>query len=138
MLSPEIYEEFIIPILLRKNKNNLDIEHDFHHCGTGQKLFPVIAKYFKLKSVHAVTYPTLEIAKIREDVGENVRVIANIDDGILKYGKPEDIRYIVKQLLTDKVKASGGMAIMSGDLVRGVNMDNMFVLYDAIKEYGRY
>ena len=138
MLSPETYEEFIIPILLRKNKNSLDKKHDFHHCGVGQKLFPVIAKYFKINSVHAVTYPTLNIEKIREDVGEDAWVIVCLDEGILKYGKPDDVRYAVKQLLTDKVKGSGGISIMSGDLVRGVNMDNMYVLYDAIREYGCY
>jgi hypothetical protein len=46
------------------------------------------------------------------------------------------VRYAVKSLLTDSLKRSGPLTLISGDLLPGTRMDNLHALYEAVKEFG--
>ena len=136
MLSPAMYEKFILPILLEKNRGRENEGHVFHHCGRGQQLFPIVSRHFKLHTIHALTYPLLDIERIRREVGPDVHLIALISDGIVNLGTADDVRYAVKSLLTDTLKRSGPLSLISGDLLPGTRMDNLHVLYESVKEFG--
>ena len=138
MLSPAMYEKFILPILLEKNRGKLHVPQFFHHCGRGQHLFPIVNRHFKLHTLHALTFPLLDIERIREEVGDEVHIIAAIEDGIVNLGKADDVRYAVKKMLTPGLKSRGRLTLISGDMLPGTNMDNLHVLYEAVKEFGRY
>lgn len=138
MLSPALYEKFILPILLEKNRGQQHAPQFFHHCGRGQHLFPIVNRHFKLHTVHALTFPLLDLERIRAEVGDEVYLIAALDDGILHLGKPDDVRYAVKTMLTPKLKGRGRLSLMSGDLLPGTNLENLHVLYESVKEFGGY
>ena len=136
MLSPAMYEKFILPILLEKNRGRTSEPQLFHHCGRGQHLFPIVSRHFKLQTLHALTYPLLDIERIRREVGPDAHLIVLISDGILNLGTAADVRDAVKSLLTDRLKQSGPLTLISGDLLPGTKMDNLHVLYEAVKEFG--
>ncbi|MCF7688567.1 MAG: uroporphyrinogen decarboxylase family protein [Cephaloticoccus sp.] len=138
MLSPAMFEKFILPILLEKNRDKLHVPQLFHHCGRGQHLFPIINRHFKLHTLHALTFPLLDLERIREEVGDEVHMIAAISDGIVNLGKPDDVRQAVKMMLTPKLKGRGRLTLISGDLLPGTNMENLHVLYESVKEFGEY
>lgn len=138
MLSPPMYEKFILPILLEKNRDKLHVPQLFHHCGRGQHLFPILARHFKIHTLHALTYPLLDIERIRAEVGDDAHIYALISDGVLSLGKPDDVRYAVKNLLTPRLKRHGRLSLISGDLLPGTKMDNLHALYEAVKEFGQY
>ena len=138
MLSPAMYEKFILPILLEKNRGRLQVPQFFHHCGRGQHLFPIIHRHFKLHTLHALTFPLLDIERIREEVGDEVHIIALISDGIVNLGTPDDVRYAVKTMLTKKLKGRGRLTLVTGDMLPGTKMENLHVLYEAVKEFGGY
>jgi uroporphyrinogen-III decarboxylase len=138
MLSPAMYEKFILPILLDKNRGKMHVPQLFHHCGRGQHLFPILNRHFKLRMLHALTFPLLDIERIRTEVGDDVHICAAISDGIVNLGGPDDVRYAVKTMLTKRLKGRGRLTLISGDLVPGTKMENLHVLYESIKEFGGY
>ena len=138
MLSAELYAEFILPVLLKKNAAYMETKFSFHHCGRGQQLFPVIIKNFRLSEVNALTFPLLNLECIREDIGEDVMMTVLLDNGITTFGTPDDVRYAVKSMLTPRLKGRGGLRVMAGDMLRSTNTENMYAMYDAVKEFGRY
>lgn len=138
MLSPAMYEKYILPILQAKNRGKEQVPQVFHHCGRGQHLFPIVARHFKIHTLHALTYPLLDIERIRAEVGDEVHIQALIADGILSLGKPDDVRYAVKSLLTPRVKGRGRLSLITGDLLPGTKLENLHALYEAVQEFGTY
>lgn len=138
MLSAANYEEFIVPVLLKMNKGHMDVPRQLHHCGRGPHLFPVMQRYFKIDAINALTYPLLDIAKVRAQVGQDVWIDAFIDDAYINLGKPETVRQTVKDLMASGAKGAGRFRIMVGDMLKGTSLENMAVMYEAVKEFGRY
>ncbi len=139
MLSPALFEQFIIPLLFELNarRGTTPAPH-LHHCGRGAHLFPIFQRHFGLVSINALTYPLIDVAKVRRELGEDIRIYCLIEDSIIQQGPPERIREVVKELMASGVKGRGRFAIMVGDLLRDTNLDHQLALYEAVKEFGTY
>lgn len=139
MLSPETYEQFIVPhIVMIHKKQGITPPTQLHHCGRGAHLFPIIKKHFGLTVLDALTYPLLDIAKVRRDVGEEVWIRAHIEDAIIKQGPAERIRQVVEDLMRSGAKGKGRLALKVGDMLKGTPLEHRTALYEAVKEFGRY
>jgi hypothetical protein len=139
MLSPQTYEAFLVPLIVEMNERRGSQPGNWlHHCGRGAHLFPVIKKHFGLTTIHALTYPLVNIAKVRREVGEEVWIYGVIEDGIIHQGPSARIREIVKELMASGAKGTGRFALWVGDLLRGVPLGHRRALYEAVREYGRY
>ena len=111
---------------------------DLHHCGRGAHLFPVVKKHFGLRLLHALTYPLVDIAKVRRDLGEDIWIQALIEDTIVQHGPPERIRETVRDLMASGAKGKGRFALMVGDMLRGTPLEHRLALYEAVNEFGTY
>lgn len=137
MLSPALYEQFIVRVIQDVNRlHGTSPPRALHHCGRGSHLFPVIKRHFGLESIDAVTWPYVDLAKVRRELGEEVRIQALIADPIVQQGPPEQIRQAVKEVM--KAKGKGRFALMVGDMLRGTPLEHRLALYEAVKEFGRY
>ena len=137
MLSPRLYEEFIVPIIHEMNRRNgTPLPNALHHCGRGAHLFPVMQRHFPLKSIDALTFPLNDVAKVRRDLGEKVWIMAFIADSLVQAGPAGKIREAVREIM--KAKGKGRFALQLGDMLPGTPMDHRMALYEAVKEYGRY
>ena len=138
MLSPHLYEEFIVPEIERINtKRGAKAGTNLHHCGTGTHLFPIMQKHFGITAIDSLTHPIVDVAKIRADLGHDVWITAGIESDIIKSGPTERIRQAVKELLTG-AKGKGRFSMAVGDMLRGVPMDHREAYYEAAKEFGTY
>ena len=139
MISEEQYERFFVPIIKETNKRRGTTPRTgLHHCGSGTHLFPTINKHFGITSINALTYPLVDVARIRAELGEEVEISAVIAGEIVKLGPPENIRQTVKEFMATGVKGSGGLCMEVGDMLRGVPMEHRTALYESIKEFGGY
>jgi len=137
MLSAETYEQFIVPIVTECNARlGMAVPTALHHCGHGAHLFPVIKRHFGLSSIHALTWPYVDIAKVRRDLGEEVSIQALIADPIVQLGPPECIREAVKEVMG--AKGRGRFALILGDMLPGTPLEHRLALYEAVKEFGQY
>lgn len=138
MLSPELFEEFLVPIVLEMNRQRgTPVPTVLHHCGRGRQLFPVVRRRYGLTRLNALTYPLIDVAKVRRELGEDIRIDVIIQDNIIQQGPPARIREVVKELLTE-AKGRGRLAIMVGDLLRDTVLEHQVALYEAVKEFGTY
>lgn len=139
MLSAELYEEFIIPVVKEMNERIGKVpSSEFHHCGRGTHLFPAVKKHFNFNSINNLTFPMNDVAKVRNTLGEDVWVTVLIEDSIIKEGPPERIRHTVKDLMQSGAKGNGRLSLAVGDMLRGTSLENVAILYEAVKEFGTY
>ena len=137
MLSPHLYEEFIVSEIKRINqRRGTKAGTGLHHCGTGTHLFPIMQKHFGITAIDSLTHPLVDVAKVRADLGEDIWITAGIESEIIKSGPTERIRQAVKELMAAKGKARFSTAV--GDMLRGVPMDHRIAYYEAVKEFGTY
>lgn len=139
MLSPEHYEEFIVPVVRAINRQRKTLPPTFlHHCGRGSHLFPVIKRSYGLTHLHALTYPLIDIARVRRDVGEDVWIAGLLDDTVVRFGPPEQIRQLVKALMESGAKGRGRFSLVVGDMLKGTPLVHRVALYESVKEFGGY
>jgi len=139
MLSPGLYEEFIVPIIFEMSaRRGIPPSTSLHHCGRGAHLFPVMKQHFDLTSMHALTFPLLDIARVRAEIGQEVWIMAVIEDSIVRFGPPEHIRQTVKNLMESGAKGQGRFALIVGDMLRGTPIEHRTALYESVKEFGKY
>ena len=139
MLSPELYERFLVPVILEINRRRgTRGGTKLHHCGRGEHLFPVIKRCFGLTQIEALTHPYVDIARVRSAIGEDVWIIGVVADDIVMKGPPEHIRQTVKDLMASGAKGRGRLALEIGDMLPGTPMEHRVAYYEAIKEFGTY
>ena len=139
MLSVEMYEKFLVPLINEVNQRFKKKPTPFlHHCGRGSHLFPTIKKHFGIERLHAVTYPLNNVARIRKELGYETWITAVIADEIITQGPPEKIRQTVKEFLSPEVKGKGRLSIWVPGEARGIPQSHYLAVYEAVKEHGRY
>jgi hypothetical protein len=138
MLSAGTYDEFLVPLILKlAHKYGKKPSTTLHHCGRGAHLFPLVKERFGLETLHAVTWPIIDIARVRRELGYDIRVVAVIGDWILRT-TPEAVRAAVKDFLTPEVKGRGRLTIWVAGEVTEIPLENHRAVYEAVREYGRY
>lgn len=139
MLSGKMYEEFMLPVILEMNRRRgTSLPTGWHYCGNGMHLIPVFNKHYPLERLDDVTWPMLDLAEARRIVGNDVRIKAQISDGIVHNGPPAEIRRAVKDLMDSGARGDGRFVLSVGDMIRGTPMANRETYYQAVKDYGRY
>lgn len=137
MLSPDTYEQFMAPAIEDANRRiGAATPTFFHHCGRGSHLFPIIKKHFHVETINALTWPFIDIAKVRRDLGEQIWIQAILADSIVQQGPPQKIREAIQEVM--KAKGRGRLCLMVGDMLRGTPMEHRLALYEAVKEFGQY
>jgi hypothetical protein len=138
MLSAELYDEFIASLILKlAGKYGKPAGTTLHHCGRGFHLFPLVQRRFGLTTIHALTWPIIDIARVRRELGHHIRIVAVITDAILRT-TPEAVRRAVKEFLTPDVKGQGRLSIWVAGEVTEIPVDNYRALYETVREHGRY
>jgi uroporphyrinogen-III decarboxylase len=139
MLSGEMYERFLLPVILEMNRRRgTPLPSGLHHCGRGQHLLPVIGKHFPLQRLDDLTFPLIDVARARRDVGPEVWVKVVIEDAIVRFGPAERIRQTVRDLMASGAKGRGRLALSVGDMLAGTPLEHRVALYEAVKEFGGY
>jgi uroporphyrinogen-III decarboxylase len=139
MLSPELYERFVVAAIVQANAARGGTPGtNLHHCGSGVHLFPVMKSHFGLTRINAITFPLIDIAKLRADLGPEVWIDAGIADQVLMRGPPETIRQTVKDLMESGAKGEGRLSLWVGDMLRGTPLEHFTTLYESVKEFGGY
>ncbi len=139
MLSPALYERFMVPIIHEMNRRRHATPWpSLHHCGSGTHLFPIMKREFGLTEIGALTWPLVDIAKVRRDLGEEIWIHGSIADEIVKFGMPDSIFEAVREFMASGAKGQGRLSLGVGDMLRGTPMANREAFYAAVKEFGTY
>ena len=139
MLSPALYEAFIQPVIVEMNRRRgTPLPSGLHHCGRGAHLFGFIRRHCPLQRLDDITFPLIDVAKMRREVGDEVWTKVCIEDSIVQMGPPERIRRTVRDLMASGAKGRGRLALTVGDMLAGTPLEHRLALYEAVREFGRY
>lgn len=142
MLSEQMYKEFVLPYhkkLLKTFAKKDDCSISLHHCGSGLHLFRTIYEELGARTFFNLTYPGIDVLRVRKEFGEKVRLGVGLHQEIILNGPEERIRETIKNVMTPELKAKGRLYWIQGGFVPpGTPLKHIYAVYEAVKEFGRY
>ncbi len=141
MMSPVVFEHFILPRLKKMiqmihEEGALCIKH------TDGNIYPILdmivsAEPDGLNPIEPMA--GMELAKVKELVGDRVCLVGNIDCAqLLPHGTPEQVREAVRRAIGDAAAGGGYIVSSSNSIHSGCDPRNLVAMVEAVKEFGSY
>lgn len=141
MMSPEIFERFILPRLARM----ITMIHDEgafcikHSDGNLYRLLDMIVSAGPDGLNPIEPLAGMELATVKALVGDRVCLVGNIDCGrLLPHGSEEDVRRAVRAAIADAAGGGGFILASSNSIHSSCNPRNLVAMVDVCREYGGY
>lgn len=138
LLSVDTYREYVLPY----HQRLLDElygggPHMMHICGDVQRHFPTLINGLHIN--HFDTGFPINFTTLRDEIGEDVHINGGVHIGLLLNGAPEQVREETRRILQSGIMR-GGKFIMkeANNLPPGVPQANLWAMYEATREFGRY
>ena len=141
LMSPKVFEHFILPRL----KKMVDMIHEEgafcvkHTDGNIYSLLDMIVSTGPdgLNPIEPVA--GMELAKVKELVGDKVCLVGNIDCAhLLPHGSVEDVYAAVRQAIADGGPGGGYIVTSSNSIHSSCKPENLVAMVEACKQYGAY
>jgi uroporphyrinogen-III decarboxylase len=140
MLNPRAYDELYGDAYrhITETAHSLGMKITIHSCGN---VYPLLAWFADcgFDGVHALE-PTagVELAKVKEMVGDRLCLIGNIDiTHILVDAPREEVFEAVRQAIRD-AGTGGGYMVASTNSHPGMSLERLRWMVEAAEKYGRY
>ena len=89
--------------------------------------------------LHPIETGVMDLSEVKENYGEEVCVLGNIDCRyVLPFGTEDDVRRDVRRSINEGGKGGGYVLTSSNSLHANVKVDNIFTMVDETRKYGRY
>jgi uroporphyrinogen decarboxylase len=143
LISPELYREMIKPAqkkLWQFIKNYTEARLFLHSCGSIYEFIPdLIEMGVDILNPIQVTAKDMDTKRLKEEFGDKVTFWGGIDtQRVLPFGSPEDVEREVKTRIADLGPGGGYILTAVHNIQAGVSPENISMMYDAARKYGRY
>ena len=141
MMSPAVFEHFILPrlkkmIAMIHEEGALCIKHTDGNIDSLLEMI-ISAEPDGLNPIEPVA--GMELAKLKEQVGDKVCLVGNIDCAhLLPHGTPDQVREAVRQAICDAGIGGGYIVASSNSIHSSCSPQNLVAMVGAVKEFGRY
>ncbi len=139
LLSPQMYQEWVFPFHRQLVEELAEPEApiSIHLCGDAQRHFLFLRDYLKVRSFDT-GYP-VDLGRARRELGPEVELLGGPSAPLLHHGSPQEVREEVLRILHSGVMEGGQFILREGNnLAPGTPLENLRVMYEVGKEYGRY
>ena len=141
LMSPELFEEFILPRLTKmvhmiKDEGAFCIKHS---DGNIYSILEMIVGA-GCDGINPVE-PTvgMDLRTVKRLVGDRVCIVGNIDCGhLLPHGTPEEVEQAVVQAIKDAGEGGGYILSSSNSIHSSVNPANLVAMIEAVHRHGVY
>jgi len=111
------------PFILHSDGRLMEIFRDIIECG--------------FQAVHPNEPSSVDIAQLKQEWGDRLAFLGNVDVDLLTRGRPGDVVQATRWLI-DNVGPGGGFAIGSGNsITKHMPLENYRALLDTVKTFGR-
>lgn len=108
-----------------------------HSDGDMRQLIPSLIE-IGLDALHPIDPNCMDIREIRKEYGQDLCLIGNVSNELLRSGTPEEVRITVKALLKD-LAPGGGFCLGSGNSVPDwAKFENFMAMREACLKHGGY
>ena len=138
LISPKMYKEYILPFHKRLiDEFSEGGPNSIHLCGDATHHFRFLRDTFNIQSFDT-GFP-VDFSSLRRQLGPDVQIYGGPSVMILQTASPDEVCAEVKRILTSGVMEGGRFVLREGNnLPPGVPIENLWAMYEAGKEYGRY
>jgi hypothetical protein len=138
MLSGAMYRDYVFPFHRRLVETFSEGgPNAIHLCGDSTRHFRFLRDRLNIQSFDT-GYP-VDFARLRLDLGPDVEIKGGPSIVLLQTATPEEVRREVRRILTSGIMEGGRFILREGNnLPPGVPLENLWAMYEAGKEYGRY
>lgn len=138
LISEAMYREYIFPFHRRLVETfSGGGPNAIHLCGDSTRHFRFLRDHLNIQSFDT-GYP-VDFTQLRRDLGPDVEIKGGPPIGLLQMASPEEVRTEVRRILTSGVTEGGRFILREGNnLPPGVPLENIWAMYEAGKDYGRY
>ena len=138
LLSEDTYREMILPYH-RKLVDTFSEggPNSIHLCGDATRHFPMLQKELNIQA-YDTGFP-VDFSWLRQTLGPDVTIHGGPSVALLRESSPESVRKLVKQILGSGIMQGGRFILREGNnLAPGVPLENLWAMYNACREFGRY
>ncbi|MCS6950995.1 MAG: hypothetical protein NZ520_11095, partial [bacterium] len=140
LLSTRMYEQMVFPFHQRLKEGLMqDPSHPIgiHLCGDVQRHLVFLRDRLNVRSFDT-GFP-IDLGQARRDLGADVELLGGPSVPLLYQGTPEQVRQETIRILQSGVMEGGKFILREGNnLAPGTPLENLWAMYEAGKEYGRY
>lgn len=140
LISPQLFRKFALPHL--KKMVDIGKKHGIpvllHSDGN---LYPILDDIVNtgIKGLHPIEPGAMDLADVKERYGNRICLFGNVDCRyVLPYGNEESVRKDVRRCIDAAGKGGGFILTSSNTLHANVKIDNIYVMVDEARKYGRY
>jgi hypothetical protein len=146
MISPELYESYFLPILkkfcMEAHKSGLKIlmhtDGKLKIPGDDPWRFLKLLLSTGIDGLHPVEDGLNDLGEMKENWGDKICLLGNIDTDLLQSAGPEDIAELVKEKLRIASPGGGYIAGSDNSIHSGTHIKNWIAMIKAVHKYGRY
>ena len=143
LISPELYREMVKPAqkkLWQFIKDNTKARLFQHSCGNIYKLIPDLIEIgVDILNPIQVAAKDMDTKRLKEEFGDRLTFWGGIDtQRVLPYGSPKDVETEVKKRIADMAPGGGYVLTAVHNIQAGVSPENICMMYDAARKYGKY
>ena len=134
--SPAVFRSLVVP-RYRRVADKITLPWVVHTDGN---VLPLVEDFIDLgvAGLHPIEKGAMDIRAVKQEYGDRLCLLGNIDLNILGLGTPEEVDKEVRDLIRD-VGPGGGYIVTSGNsLASYLRPENVLALSEAAHKYGRY
>ncbi|MEM2950696.1 MAG: uroporphyrinogen decarboxylase family protein [Nitrososphaeria archaeon] len=140
MINPKLFREYELPNL--KEIVNIGKKYGVpvlkHSDGN---LYPILDDIIDtgIAGLHPIEPGAMDLKDVKERYGHKICLAGNVDCRyVLPFGSEEDVRKDVRRCIDAAAKGGGFILTSSNSLHANVKVENIFVMVDEARKYGRY
>lgn len=143
LISPELYRDLIKPAqrkLWQFIKSNTEAYLFLHSCGSISKFIPDLMEMgVDILNPVQVSAQDMDTKRLKEEFGDKLTFWGGVDtQRVLPFGSPEDVDREVRERIADMATGGGYVLTAVHNIQAGVPPENICMMYDAARRYGRY
>jgi uroporphyrinogen decarboxylase len=142
LISPALFRKYLKPrfarIVSEYKKRNKDIKVMYHSCGNPTKVIDDLIEV-GIDVLHSLQPSAIDLAATKKQFGDRISFWGGVDiQKLMPMGTPEQIKAEVKRLI-DTCGRDGGYVLAPAHHIQAdTPLENIFALYEAVEEYGRF
>ena len=134
--SPKVFRELVLP-WYRRVAQKITLPWVVHSDGN---ILPFLDDLLDvgIAGLHPLEKGAVDIATVKQDYGDRMCLLGNVDLNILGIGTPGDVEEEVQWLIRN-VGQGGGYIVTCGNSLAGyLRPENVLALAEAVQKYGEY
>ena len=137
---PRLFREFFLPYIERlvKECRKRGIPYMKHSDGN---LYPLLDDFVEIgvNGLHPIEPGAMDLADVKQRYGDKLFLRGNVDCMyVLPFGGEEDVRRDVRRCIDAAAEGGGFILADSNSMHSNVKTENIWIMVDEARKYGRY